>query len=393
MSEQNQMAISPVTAGLAGAAIGGTAGALIKPLQPINKDYKDVKTLLTMEQDKFEKISKPADDATQEIKDNYKTIEDGRKKISEAGDEFQRNTIEPAKTEYETELKNKYGSEPEFADGTFKHNDKTITELETAYNNAVSAVKVNEDADVKTAQKAYDDAVNAVKVDEDAAVKTAQGELDTAKAKVDVSAEKGELTQLQNQLSAETDAAKKADIQKQIDAKQAEIDAKITNDADVKAKNTALENAKKAAVDNNADVKAKSKDLENAKKAALEKNNDVSTAKKALEEAKTDRLTKMEEKLKTAANAETDKTNGPLNKLLKKIDDAKAKMGEKFDAGKKAAELMNDSKYGTAAEKIKGLLPRGKWTAAGWGAVALGAAGVALAYIIGPKNETPTDVA
>lgn len=391
MSEQNQMAISPVTAGLVGAGVGALGGATIKAVQPIQKDYKDVKNLLTMEKDSFEKISAPADDAAAEIKDNFKIIEDGRKKISEAGDAFEQNTVQPAKTEYETELNNKYGSEAEFADGTFKKGDKTIAELKTAVTTAEGKVKVEDDADVKTAQKAYDDAVNAVKVEDDAAVKTAQGELDAAKAKVDVSAERADLANLESQLAAETDATKKADLQTKINAQKAAIETKIANDADVTAKSTALENAKKAAVDNNTEVKAKNTALEKAKKAAYEKNDEVSSARKALKEAETERFTKMEEKLKAAA--EKSDADDATKNLFNKVKKAKENMAKKFDAAKEADELLKDSKYGTAAEKIKGLLPRAKMKAALIGAAALAALGVAAAYIIGPKNPTPTDVA
>ena len=52
-----------------------------------------------------------------------------------------------------------------------------------------------------------------------------------------------------------------------------------------------------------------------------------------------------------------------------------------------------DSKYAKAFDKMKDLLPKTKMKAALiWGAIAA-AAGVALAYIVGPKNPTPKDVA
>lgn len=351
MSEQNSMAINPVYAGLGGAAIGGAAGALIKPLQSVQSDYREVKNLLTMDKDKFEKIEKPADDATAEIKDNYKVIEDGRKKISEAGDAFETNTIKPAKEKYETALNNHFKDDNDFKVENFKHNDKTIKDLETAVTDAegkVTAETIAEDTDVKAAQTA----------------------LDEAKGKVDVKAETKALEEAK-------EAAKNAGVE----------EAKIAEAPGVKAAQKALDDK----IAGDADVQAKTTALENAKKAAVEKNETVASAKKALEEAKTDRLTKMEDKLKAAA--EKSDADEATKNLFNDVKKAKENMTKKFDASKEADELLRDTKYGTAAEKIKGLLPRAKWKAAAIYGAALAAAGVALAYIVGPKNETPSDVA
>ena len=85
MSEQNQLAISPVTAGVIGAGAGAAAGAFIPgmPFRNIKSEYASAQNLLTLEKDQFEKL-KPADDAAEEIKNTYDTFVSGRKEIAAA---------------------------------------------------------------------------------------------------------------------------------------------------------------------------------------------------------------------------------------------------------------------------------------------------------------------
>ncbi len=335
MSEQNSMAISPVTAGIIGAGAGAIAGGTIKALQPKLSGYGDAKALLTMEKDSFEKISKPGDGAAEDIKTSYSTIEEGRKIISEAGDTLEKTNTEALEKHFEAESKFKLEN--------FKHGEKgkekSIKELETEVKNAKDAVKVDDNDDVKAKQKALDD----------------------AKAKVDVKKETDALENAKKAVPAGATAT--PEQQKAIDDAQAALDKKIADG-----------------------TKAEQEALDNAKKTVLDGDDNLKKAVKALDDANAERTKQMKDALKAAADAETDKTNGAANKLLKQLE-------EKFDAGKKADELLKDTKYGTAFDKLKGLMPHSKWKGAAIGAAILGAAGVALAYIVGPKNQTPTDVA
>lgn len=87
MSEQNSMAISPVTAGLTGAQIGGIGNYFMGVGAKPEKGYKDVKELLTLENDKFEALKKKINDSDNaDAKAEFKKLEDGRVTVSTAGD-------------------------------------------------------------------------------------------------------------------------------------------------------------------------------------------------------------------------------------------------------------------------------------------------------------------
>lgn len=404
MSEQNQLAISPVVAGTTGAVAGLAGGYLIKPLQKINKDFAEAQNLLTMEADTFEKI-KPADDAEQAIKDQHDVFVKGREELDKQAKEHEKG-LQAHRETYATELKgSSIASDPKFDKGTFKDGDKTISELETAVateEGKIDAAKMAEDADVKTAQTAYDNARSAVKAEDiaaDANVKNAQSAYDAKLAP--------EVTRLEGEARAKADSAlaqaenmpqgtdaEKAARQAKIDEAKAAIKseaAQVIKDSD-EAK--ALRQAEQAFVDGRPEVKSAKEALTAAQDAYIGKQPAVKTAREALKKGEDARLAAIEAELRTKANAEAG-TDGPLKTILKKVDDAKTKMAEKFDKTDKAKKMLEgtDNKYAKAFEKIKGLLPRNKWTNAIIGAAGLGLLGVALAYIVGPKNPVPTDVA
>lgn len=298
MSEQNQLAISPVTAGVIGAGAGAAAGAFIPgmPFRNIKSEYASAQNLLTLEKDQFEKL-KPADDAAEEIKNTYDTFVSGRKEIAVAKEADEAKLL--------TDLDAHFASDAELAKDKFTFGDdkKTLAQLEDAVNTAKA------DAEVVKA------------VDENDAVKAAQKAVD-----------------------------------------------ELADDAadDVKA--------------------AAKQKLADAKAAALAEQPKVKEAQQALDSANADRLTKMKNKIKTASEA--DGAADDVKALAKRAADG-------FDVNGKAKAMAEatDSKYAKAFDKMKDLLPKTKMKAALiWGAIAA-AAGVALAYIVGPKNPTPKDVA
>ena len=298
MSEQNQLAISPVTAGVIGAGAGAAAGAFIPgmPFRNIKSEYANAQNLLTLEKDQFEKL-KPADDAAEEIKNTYDTFVSGRKEIAAAKEAAEETLLKDLDTHFagDAELaKDKF---------TFGDDKKTLAQLEDAVNTAKADAEVvkavNENDAVKAAQKAVD-----------------------------------------------------------------ELAADATDDV----KNAA------------------NKKLADAKAAALAEQPKVKEAQQALDSANADRLTKMKNKIKTASEADGATDN--VKALAKRAADG-------FDVNGKAKAMAEatDSKYAKAFDKMKDLLPKTKMKAALiWGAIAA-AAGVALAYIVGPKNPTPKDVA
>ena len=94
----------------------------------------------------------------------------------------------------------------------------------------------------------------------------------------------------------------------------------------------------------------------------------------------------------------TAKSDGnTLEKLKHTIEEQKKILAKKAEDVKaeKAGKLVGEG--GTLKDfdikSIKELLPKAKGKAMAIGAAALGLAGVALAYIVGPKNGVPTDVA
>lgn len=300
MSEQNQLAISPVTAGVIGAGAGAAAGAFIPgmPFRNIKSEYASAQNLLTLEKDQFEKL-KPADDAADEIKNTYDTFVSGRKEIAVAKE------AEDAKLL--TDLDTHFASDTELSRTAYKYGEgadaKTLAQLEAAVNTA----------------KADTEVIKAV--DENEAVKAAQKEV-------------------------------------------SELAADATDE--VKA--------------------AANKKLADAKAAALAEQPKVKDAQQALDTANADRLTKMKNKIKTASEADGATDN--VKALAKRAADG-------FDVNGKAKAMAEatDSQYAKAFDKMKDLLPKTKMKAALiWGAIAA-ATGVALAYIVGPKNPAPKDVA
>ena len=300
MSEQNQLAISPVTAGVIGAGAGAAAGAFIPgmPFRNIKSEYASAQNLLTLEKDQFEKL-KPADDAAEEIKNNYDTFVSGRKEIAVAKEADEANLLKDLDTHFDSDT-NLSRTNYKYGEGA---DAKTLAQLEQAVTDA----------------KDLDEVKNAVK--ENDAVKAAQKAVD-------------ELA---------TDAAD-----------------------DVKA--------------------AANQKLADAKAAAFAEQPKVKEAQELLDKANADRLDKMKKSIKTASEA--DGASDQVKALAKRAADG-------FDVNGKAKAMAEatDSKYAKAFDKMKDLLPKTKMKAALiWGAI-VAAAGVAFAYIVGPKNPTPKDVA
>lgn len=364
MSEQNQMAISPITAGLTGAVVGGAGGYFIKGLQPVQSEYKDVKNLLTMDADKFEPVKNAAKDVEGDLKTAYTTLEEGRRIVSSAGEELikSQNTARAemnAAIEKDLEKNLSGDDKTKFTDAikTEKADldaaQKTVTDKATELKTA--RADANSELAKKTAEfkKAYEDEVTAIK-----------GKKDSGLGK--------DLAELEDKLAKETDATKKADIEKQIKAKNTEISKEAL-------KKDTVANAQKAMREEKAniikadDLKTNAKTLADKKKAYNEKL--IASADEALK----------------GTTAKKDGT--ALEQLKALIEEKKAILAKKVDDVKaeKAGKLMEDAKYKDL--NVKGLLPKAKMWPAIIGAAALGLAGVALAYVVGPKNPTPTDVA
>jgi len=308
MSDNNQLAINPYVAGGIGAVVGGAAGQWmpgLNSIRPIKEEYNSAQNLLTLEADKFEAL-KPAEDAAQEVRDNYDTFVKGRQEIADAE--------KAHKTNIETELETHFKDKEDFKIDKFKYGEegkeKTIAELQQAVTDAEGKVELDKVEEVKKARESQ------------------------------AAAEKA--------LAENTDDTKKANLQKAVD------------------------DAKKAVAD--------------AEKKAKAENADVKAATETLEKAKADRIEKM--KAAVAKEAEGAKEDSAIAKLAKKVK-------ETFDPKAKAKEMVDakDSKYAGAFDKVKGLLKRTTWKAAAGLAVAGAAIGAAIAYIVGPKNDVPSDVA
>jgi len=319
MSDNNQLAINPYVAGGIGAVVGGAAGQWmpgLNSIRPIKEEYNSAQNLLTLEADKFEAL-KPAEDAAQEIRDNYDTFVKGRKEIADAQAGHDKEVLDGLNKQFE--------SDAELSESNFKYGEgdskQTLAEIQTEIDSK------------RTAAMAKDEVKNAV--NDDQGVKDAQKALD--------------------------------------DLYKKDADGKPTAE---------LADGKKAE-----DVTAAQKKLAEAKdKVIKEKDAEFKTATEKLEKAKADRLTKMKEKIATMAEGKKD--DDPIAKLAKKIKDG-------FDPKKKAKDMVDakDSKYAGAFDKVKGILKRTTWKAAAGLAVAGAAIGAAIAYIVGPKNDVPSDVA
>ena len=179
MSEQNQMAISPVTAGLTGAAIGGIGNYFLGVGAAPKKGYKDAKELLTLEQDKFEKLKKEIDASdNNDAKIEFKKVEDGRKIVSSAGETLEKEQATARKEmnaaiEKDLEANLTGDAKTKFTDAVKTEKSeldaaqKTITdkagELKTARADANSELAKK----IAEFRKAYNDEVKAIKKDSD----------------------------------------------------------------------------------------------------------------------------------------------------------------------------------------------------------------------------------
>ena len=342
MSEQNQMAISPVTAGLTGAAIGGIGNYFLGVGAAPKKGYKDAKELLTLEPDKFEKLKKEIDASdNNDAKIEFKKVEDGRKIVSSAGETLEKEQAAARKEmnaaiEKDLEANLTGDAKTKFTDAVKTEKSeldaaqKTITdkagELKTARADANSELAKK----IAEFRKAYNDEVKAIKDKKDSGLGK-------------------DLAELEDKLTKETDAAKKADIEKQIKAKIIKADDLKTNANNLKTKKEAY-NQKLV---NSAD--------EALKDVTAKKDGNALEKLKALVEEKKAILAK---KVEDAKNAKVDELVGDKGSL------------KDLDTG-----------------KFKKFLPKAKTWPIVIAAAALGLAGVALAYMVGPKNATPADVA
>lgn len=366
MSEQNSMAISPVTAGLVGAAAGGIGNYFLGVGARPEKGYQDVKELLTLEKDKFEALKKDieaSDDAA--AKEAFKKLEGGRVTVSQAGDQLVKD---------QTDAKNKMHTDIQQA-----VNDGKITVDTTAETNAFNSAKGELDNAKKPLTDALADTADGklgklkadAKAEIDAA--TTQDKIDALKA--DETKQSQELKDLIAKEKAETDVTKQAELGKKVDAQaKRDLVANLKND-----ENSALRKYQ-------------------AKLREVITDDLKSTIKGKAETAKGKR-TELNQKVVAEAerNIGENPTDDTLKALKKTIADTKALLEKKVDDIKKAEvdKLVAEGGdcHGVDMGKFKKFLPKAKMIPALIAAGVLGAAGVALAYIVGPKNEVPTDVA
>lgn len=368
MSEQNSMAISPVTAGLTGAAIGGIGNYFMGVGAKPEKGYKDAKELLTLENDKFEALKKKINDSDNaDAKAEFKKLEDGRVTVSTAGDTLVKEQATARKEmnaaiEKDLEANLTGDAKTKFADAVKKEKSELDAAKKAVTDKATELKTARADANSELAKKgaefkkAYADEVKAIK-----------DKTDSGLGK--------ELKELEDSKAGKTGDELKA-IEDKIKAKNSEI-------AKEAMKKDTVTNAQKAMRDEKAkivkaeDLKTNATTLGEKTKAYNEKL--VSSADEALKET-------------------TAKKDGTvLEKLKALVEEKKAKLAENVDELKKtkADELVGEK--GALKDldtgKFKKFLPKAKMMPALIGAAVLGAAGVALAYIVGPKNETPADVA
>ncbi len=356
MSEQNSMAISPVTAGLAGAAIGGVGNYFLDVGAKPEKGYRDTKELLTLPNDKFEALKKKIDDSDNDgAKTEFKKLEDGRVTVTAAGDELVKSQNEAKKA------------------------------MPAAIEKAVADGKISVEA--KAEKDALDEVTGKVKKVADdlkAARKDANSDLAKAIAeyrkKYDEAVEglSKELKELEGSKAGKT-GDELAKIEKDIKAKKNAISKKALENNDVKTAQTAMRDKKKAIFNAEAETNAKAV---NGKKDAYRN--------KLVENLESNDTYKN-------ATANKDAADGTIEKLKHQIAEWKETLAKKADdvKGKAADELIgeNGKLKDLDTGKFKKFLPKAKMMPALIGAAILGAAGVALAYIVGPKNQTPTDVA
>lgn len=378
MSEQNSMAISPVTAGLAGAAIGGIGNYVIGVGAKPEKGYKDVKELLTLENDKFEALKKKIEDSDNaDAKAEFKKLEDGRVTVSKAGDTLVKEQADARRdmtAAIEDAVKNKKITAG--ADAEKKALEEATDKVEDL-RKKMGGLEIEKDASGNITGVKHD-------AGENAEVKAKRDELKSAREKArkaitdkeDAGLGK-ELKEAKDELAkATTDDAKKA-AQAKIDATNVKIAKEVTENADVKKAKEALNLERKKVMTE--DALKPFKERNELRQKYSEKL--VSSADDALKDVKADDKAK----------------EGTLERLKSQIEGWKKKLTESVDDLKKAKAEELVGEKGTLKDldtgKFKKFLPKAKMMPALIGAAVLGAAGVALAYIVGPKNETPADVA
>ncbi len=363
MSEQNQMAISPVTAGLTGAAIGGIGNYFLGVGAAPKKGFKDTKELLTLEPDKFEELKKKIDaSSNEEAKTEFKKLEDGRKIVSSAGDTLEKEQAAARKEMNAAIEKDLEANLTGDAKTTFTNAVKTEKDALTKAQNDYATVGQERKKAGTELAKAREDYKNKLTTKYNAIVNDkADGTL--GKQLADLEASKAGKT-----------GDELAKIEKDIKAKKAEIHAKALEDADVKAAADKLKTERKAVTTAN---KAKIEAVPTAQEAYNKKL--VESADEALKDVKANKDGSALEKLK--ALVEEKKAI-----LAKKVEDAKNAEVEKLVGENGSLKDLDTGKF-------KKFLPKAKTWPIVIAAAALGLAGVALAYMVGPKNATPADVA
>ena len=363
MSEQNQMAISPVTAGLTGAAIGGIGNYFLGVGAAPKKGFKDTKELLTLEPDKFEELKKKIDaSSNEEAKTEFKKLEDGRKIVSSAGDTLEKEQAAARKEMNAAIEKDLEANLTGDAKTTFTNAVKTEKDALTKAQNDYATVGQERKKAGTELAKAREDYKNKLTTKYNAIVNDkADGTL--GKQLADLEASKAGKT-----------GDELAKIEKDIKAKKAEIHAKALEDADVKAAADKLKTERKAVTTAN---KAKIEAVPTAQEAYNKKFGE--SADEALKDVKANKDGSALEKLK--ALVEEKKAI-----LAKKVEDAKNAEVEKLVGENGSLKDLDTGKF-------KKFLPKAKTWPIVIAAAALGLAGVALAYMVGPKNATPADVA
>ncbi len=368
MSEQNQMAISPVTAGLVGAVAGGGINYFAKIGAKPQEGYRTTQELLTLENDKFEALKQDieASDNT-EAKAEFKKLEDGRTTVSEAGDTLVKEQAK-ARTEMNAAIeadleKNLTGD----AKTKFEAAVKTEKEALAKSKTDVEALRAKMDTKAGTADAEVTAKRTKLKEAREAARKAITDKVDEGLGK--------ELKDAQAELAAATtDEARKA-AQAKVDAANVKIAKEVSGNAEVKAAKEAL------------NVERKKVMTDDSLKPFKERNTVRSNYDKKLVESADEALKDVTAK----------KDGSALEQLKAKIDGWKAKLAENVDELKKtkAGELVGEkgSLKDLDTGKFKKFLPKARLWPTVIAAAALGAAGVALAYIVGPKNPTPSDVA
>ena len=377
MSEQNSMAISPVTAGLAGAAIGGIGNYVIGVGAKPEKGYKDVKELLTLENDKFEALKTKIEDSDNaDAKAEFKKLEDGRVTVSKAGDTLVKEQADARRdmtAAIEDAVKNKKITAG--ADAEKKALDEATDKVEDL-RKKMGGLEIEKDASGNITGVKHD-------AGENAEVKAKREDLrkarKTAREAIVNEKTKGlgkELEEARNAAAGKTGDELTA-AQKKIDEVEVKIAKEVTENADVKKAKEALNVERKKVMTE--DALKPFKERNELRQKYSEKL--VASADDALKDVKADDTAKEGtlEKLKS-------QIEGWKKKLTESVDDLKKTKAEELVGEKGALKDLDTGKF-------KKFLPKAKMMPALIGAAVLGAAGVALAYIVGPKNETPADVA